>query len=238
MRLGFFLAAALAAVATAGATAATTPTYTLAFQGSGTEHQVDEKQNIQDSGVCDSAEHVDVTATMVWSTSWPGFRPASRSALATPARIDGSRVDGTHVKDACGLPLDQAPEGWVAQSSCNDTLVPSGSPQLTAVVGKKSVTIALAAPSFAVPVSASCSLNVRNDQLAAHVVVPLKKLQLLKRRGSLSFPVGTAVPGPGDTYAPSLDCSVPTKPYEGYRTADHCQDQLSWSGTLKITRAS
>jgi hypothetical protein len=238
MRLGFCLAAALAAVAAAGASAAPAPTYTVAFQGSGTEHQIDEKRNIQDSGACDSAEHVDVTATMVWSTSWPGFRPASRSALATPTRIDGSHVDGTHVKDACGLPLDQAPEGWAAQSSCSDALVPSGSPQLTAVVGKKAVTIALAAPSFAVPVSASCALNVRNDQLAAHVIVALKKLQSLKRHASLSFPVGTAVPGPGDSYAPSLDCSVPTKPYEGYRTADHCQDQLSWSGTLTITRAS
>jgi hypothetical protein len=238
MRLAFFLAAALAAVAAAGAIAAPAPTYTLTFQGSGTEHQVDHKQNIQDSGACDSAEHVDVTATMVWSTSWPGFRPASRSALAAPTRIDGSRVDGTHVKDACGLPLDQAPEGWVAESSCNDALVPSGSPQLTAVVGKKSVTIALAAPPFAVPVAAACSLNVRNDQLTAHVVVALKRLQSLKRRASLTFPVGTAVPGPGDSYAPSVDCSVPTKPYEGYRTADHCQDQLSWSGTLKITRAS
>jgi hypothetical protein len=48
--------------------------------------------------------------------------------------------------------------------------------------------------------------------------------------------VGTLHPGPDDLYAPTLDCSQPTKPYEGYRTADHCRDDLSWSGTLKITR--
>jgi hypothetical protein len=238
MRLGFFLVIAVAAVAAAGAVAAPGPTYTLTFQGSGSEHQVDHKQNILDSGGCDSAEHVDVSATLVWSTSWPGFRPTGRSALAAPTRIDGSRIQGTHVKDACGLPLDQAPEGWVSQASCDEALVAAGSPQLSIANGKKTVTFALAAPPFAVPVTAKCPLNVRNDQLTAHVVVTLKKLQALKRGASLTVPVGTNVPGPGDIYAPTVDCSVATKPYEGYRTADRCQDQLSWSGTLKITRAS
>jgi hypothetical protein len=238
MRLGFFLVAMVAAVAAAGAVAAPAPIYKLTFQGSGTEHQIDQKQNIQDNGTCDSAEHADVTATMVWSTEWPGFRPAARSALTSTTRIDGSRVNGTHVKDACGLPLDQAPVGWVSETSCNDALVASSSPQLATVSNTKSLAIALIAPSFAVPVSAKCPLNVRNDQLTAHVVVPLKKLKSLKRGASLSVPVGTASPGPGDAYAPSIDCSVPTKPYEGYRTADRCQDQLSWHGTLTITRAS
>ena len=50
--------------------------------------------------------------------------------------------------------------------------------------------------------------------------------------------VGTARPGPGDVYSPSIDCSQPTKPYDGYRTADQCEDSLSWSGTVKITRMS
>jgi hypothetical protein len=238
MRLGFFLAAAVAAIAATGAIAAPAPTYTLAFQGSGSEHQTDQKQNIQDDGTCDSAEHVDVTATMVWSTSWPGFRPASRSALGLPVLIDGSRIAGTHVKDACGLPLDQAPEGWVSQATCDDALVASGSPQLTTRSNARTIAIALVAPSFALPVSAQCPLNVRNDQLAAHVVVQLKKLRALKRGATLTIGVGTTSPGPGDSYAPNLDCSVPTKPYEGYRTADHCEDQLYWSGTLKITRVS
>jgi hypothetical protein len=241
MRLGFFHVAALAAVAAAGATAATAapaPTYTVTFQGSGTEHQVDQKQNIQDDGTCDSAEHVDVMATMVWSTSWPAFRSGSRSALASPTRIDGSRIEGTHVKDACGLPLEQAPEGWLSQTSCDDALVASGSPQLKAIQSTRSLAIVVTAPPLAVPVSAKCPLNVRNDQLTAHVVVAMKKLRSLKRGGVLTLRIGSASPGPGDTYAPSIDCSVPTKPYEGYRTADRCQDDLSWSGTLKITRAS
>jgi hypothetical protein len=71
-----------------------------------------------------------------------------------------------------------------------------------------------------------------------HSIAFMPKLNALKRHGSLTVDVGTAHPGPGDLYAPTLDCSQPTKPYEGYRTADHCRDDLSWSGTVKVTRTS
>jgi len=101
-----------------------------------------------------------------------------------------------------------------------------------------SVVIAVTAPALAVPVGAGCALNVRNDQLTAHVAIPQKKLAGLRKGQSLTFQTGTSRPGPGDAYAPTLDCSQPTKPYEGYRTADQCSDALAWSGTLKITRAS
>jgi hypothetical protein len=221
----------------ASASAATSPTYRVAFTGSGVEHQLDNLENIQDSGVCDSAEHIDVAANMAWSTSWSGFRPNGPAGNPGLVGIDGSTVQGTDVKDACGLDLSLAPPGWVSQNSCSNPLVVSASPQLNVV--KKTATalvLSIAAPSFAVPVGASCSLNIRNDQLTTHVVVPIKKLNALKKRASLVLHVGSSRPGPGDLYSTTLDCSRPTKPYEGYRTADHCRDDLTWSGTLKITR--
>jgi hypothetical protein len=175
---------------------------------------------------------------MAWSASWAGFRPSGKTVLGQQqSRTEGSTVQGSDVKDACGLDLSLAPEGWVSQKSCAEALVVAGSPQLN--VTKKTATtlvLSVAAPSFAVPVGASCSLNVRNDQLAGHVIVPLKKLNALKKGSSLVLQLGSSRPGPGDAYSPTLDCSQPTKPYEGYRTADHCRDDLSWSGTLKITR--
>lgn len=230
------LAAALL-VATS-ATASTTPSYTVTFAGTAVEHQLDNLQNIQDSGLCDSAEHIDVTANLAWSSVWTRFRPRGSAPLAQQPRTDGSSVQGNDVKDACGLDLSLAPPGWIAQATCSAALVVSASPTLGIV--KRTATalvLSVAAPSLAVPVGATCSLNIRNDQLASHVVVPLKKLNALKRHASLVLHVGTSRPGPGDLYSPSLDCSQPTKPYEGYRTADHCQDELSWSGTLTITRA-
>ena len=237
MRAAFPLLVLVAALLAGRAAAAPAPVYVIAFSGSGTEHQVDNQQNIQDSGACDSAEHMDVTATLNWSTSWTSVKSGAKSALATPTKTDGSLFTGSHVKDACGLPLDQAPDGWVSQATCDVPLAVSASPALSMVFGKQTLSLALNAPSYAVPVGQPCALNVRNDQLAAHVLVSVKKLSALKKGASLTFAVGTNVPGPGDDYAPSLDCSQPTKPYEGYRTADHCQDDLSWSGTVRVTRA-
>jgi hypothetical protein len=234
-----FIPAVVAAAvlgAAAAATAAPTPTYSITFTGTGTEHQLDHQQNIQDSGLCDSAEHVDVTASLAWTASWTGLKASGRGGSPAGSRIDGSTVRGTNVKDACGLDLSQAPPGWVSQSSCAESLLVSAAPLLSVRKTATSLVLAVAAPSFSVPVGATCSLNLRNDQFAAHVVVPLKKLNALKKRGSLVLAVGTLHPGPGDLYAPSLDCSQPTKPYDGYRTADHCQDDLSWSGTLRVTR--
>jgi hypothetical protein len=229
---------ALAAVLASAAIAAPAPSYTVTFSGSGTEHQLNNLKNIQDSGVCDSAEHVDVTATVTWTSSWNAFRPGKRP-LAGPSRIDASSVQGSDVKDACGLDLSQAPPGWVSQTSCSSPLVAAGGPSLSLVrMTRTALVLAVAPAPVAVPVGVGCGLNVRNDQFAAHVSVPRKKLNALKKRGSLTIPVGTAHPGPGDGYAPTLDCSQPTKPYEGYRTADECQDTLSWSGTVKITRVS
>jgi hypothetical protein len=238
VRVLLFLLILAAAAGASLASAAPTPTYSITFTGTGAEHHVDQQRNIQDDGTCNSAEHVDVTATVAWSVAWRRFTPAARSLLAGPAQIGGSRLTGTHVKDACGLPPENAPEGWLMQQTCDDGLVAAGSPQLTRV--KKTATalvLAFAAPPVSLPVPAQCPLNVRNDQFAGHLVVPRKKLQGLKKHGSVSFAIGTAHPGPGDLYVPSLNCSQPTKPYEGYRTADSCQDTLSWSGSVKFTRA-
>ena len=54
MRVIALIAAALT-LGTAAAAAASTPSYTITFTGAATEHRLDTQQNIQDSGLCDSA---------------------------------------------------------------------------------------------------------------------------------------------------------------------------------------
>jgi hypothetical protein len=236
VRLEVILVAALAAFAAPGAVAAPPPTYNVAFQGSGTEHQVDLKLQIEDTGDCEAAEHVDVTATLAWKVSWTGFHPGVRLGRAAAA-VKGSRFAGTDVRDACE-PDDEAPPDWDSEASCKTALATSGAPQLAASVRGQRVVLTLAAPAFQVPVGTQCPLVVRNDQLAAHAAVQLSQLHALKRGGAISVRVGTASPGPGDFYAPVRDCSAPTKPYDGYRTEDHCRDRLTWSGAVKVTRTS
>jgi len=231
------LVAALAALAAPGALAARSPAYDVAFQGTGTEHQVDLKLQIEDTGDCEAAEHVDVTATLDWSVSWSSVHPGARPGRANTAAVKGSRFTGTDVKDACE-PDDEAPPGWDSEASCNTALATSGAPQLATSVRGQRLVLTLAAPAFAVPDGAGCPLVVRNDQLAAHAAVPLSRLHALNRGRTLTVRVGTALPGPGDRYAPVRDCSAPTKPYDGYRTDDHCRDRLTWSGAVTVTRTS
>ena len=76
MRFVVLLLTALAA--TTSASAGSAPSYTLTFTGSGVEHHLDQQQNIQDSGLCDSAEHVDVTASLLWTASWNGLKATGR----------------------------------------------------------------------------------------------------------------------------------------------------------------
>lgn len=229
--------AVLALLAAASASARTAPTFSVTFVGTGTEHQLDEQQNIQDSGLCDSAERVDVTASLSWQTTWTGVRTGTRSPLYGPSQIGGSRIAGTHVKDACGLPLEQAPAGWASQASCAAELVSAGPPTLSVgQVNASTLLVEVNAPPMAMPVGQACSLNPRMDQLVAHVAVPVKKLNALARGKSLSFAVGISSGSPHDVYRPSDNCSQPTKPYDGYRTEDHCRDDLSWSGTVTIKR--
>src|SRR5205823_13519257 len=130
---------------------------------------------------------------------------------------------------ACGEDLDEAPEGWVSEASCDDALTAAGGPRIAVATRGRAIVLAVTAPGFSVPAGAQCPLNVRNDQFSAHAAVQPAKLRALKRGQSLTLQVGSGSPGPGDRYAPDLDCSVPTKPYDGYRTDDHCEDQLSWS---------
>jgi hypothetical protein len=232
--------ALLALAAAAAAFAAKAPTYHVAFTGSGTQHHVDIQRYIEDSGACNARENVDQTATFSWSGAWTGLTTARAGAAAGAPTTAGSTVAGGDVKDACGLALDAAPADWPAQSSCNDALQVIA-PAAIAIERrtKTALVLAVSAPTYVVPVASTCnSLNIRGDQLAAHVSVPLAALSKLARGKTVSYAVGTAHPGPGDAYAPKLVCSQPAKPYEGYRIADECLDELSWSGTVTITRSS
>jgi hypothetical protein len=239
VRFVFALTVAVAALGAPVVAGASAPSYALTFTGSGSEHLLDQRRTIEDDGSCELGERVDVTARFAWSTSWPSSNLAASRVPGRRAQIAGSHLTGSHVRDTCGEPLDEAPEGWVSQQACNANLAIAGPPRLSHVrTTATSVLLEVAAPSFAVPGSVQCPLTVRNDQLVFHLLLPLKKLQALRKHASLTFAVGTARPGPGDVYSPSLDCSQPTKPYEGYRTADHCLDALTWRGSVQIKRLS
>ena len=162
--------------------------YTVTFTGSGAEHHVDQQKNIQDDGTCNSAEHVDVTATVAWSSAWRGLSLDRTECLSgADAQIAGSRVAGTHVKDACGLPLDDAPEGWVLQQTVQRR---ARRRRLAAALGREQDRNVDGARirSAALGTSGHSAVPAERSQrsIAGHLVVPLKKLQALKKHASLT----------------------------------------------------
>jgi hypothetical protein len=227
-RLAYALAcAALVAIPARGAGAAA-PTFRVDFAGSAVQHVVDTQRYVDDhDGSCFAREHIDETAHIVWAASAP----------KAAQRIDGSTVAGTGVRDSCDGPADKAPADWLRQTTCNGQLELVGAPTVTMTKTRKMLLLELAAPQVAAGVGSGCALVVRSDQLVAHVSVALAKLNALKRGRSLTVAVGTSRPGAGDYYKPHVDCSRPLKPYDGYKVADTCADDLTWSGTVKVTRA-
>jgi hypothetical protein len=221
-----------------GASSGKRPTYRIEFVGSGTQHRVDVQSYVLDDGSCNARQSIDQTANFLWTSSWSGFTMRAPGEPAGEPGVAGSTIQGTDVKDACGQPPETAPPDWIASSSCNEDLTTAASVDVrVASRTRRALVVAVTAPVFAVPVTSNCSLTIRMDQLVAHISVPIAKLTTLARKKSLVFPVGTAHPGSGDYYAPSLDCSHAAKPYEGFRVVDSCRDEITWSGTVTVTRA-
>jgi hypothetical protein len=227
-RPAFALACAALLAIPARVAAAPSPSFRVDFSGSAVQHVADTQRYVDDTdGSCFARERIDETAHVVWTAS----------NTKTAQGIAGSTVAGTGVRDSCDGPPEKAPADWLRQTTCNGQLELVAPPTVTTTKTKKSLVLALVGPQAAAPVGSGCTLVVRADELVAHVSIPLAKLNALKRGRSMTVAVGTSQPGPGDYYAPHVDCSRPAKPYEGYKVADVCADDLTWSGTVKVTRA-
>ena len=144
-------------------------------------------------------------------------------------------LSGTEVADLCGeeeTRPEDVPENWVHTSQCTETLTaePGG---LTASVRGSTLTLTVQGPQYALPENAVRSLRPRTEELQARVAIPLKTLP---RGKTVRIPVGSALPRWG-AYTPHLNCMHVAKPYDGYRSMDECGDDLTWSGTLTVSRS-
>jgi len=218
--------AAVVAIPGPGA-GAPAPAVRISFAGSAVQHVVDTKRYIaDDDGTCFARELIDETAHVMWS-----------AGASTVLGGSGSAVVGETVRDGCGGSPERAPVDWAETVACSGQLELVGPAVVTTTRTKKALVVVVAAPRVAPSMGSGCSLVVRSTELLAHVSVPLARATALKRGGSLTFAVGTARPRSGDAYAPHVDCSRSKKPYDGYKVVDTCTDDISWSGTLKLTRA-
>jgi hypothetical protein len=213
----------------------------IVFRGQGQETVQDVQRHVTVSeNTCNQRETLTATVSLHWTVSWGKVRVAALHAAAgaptLPGQV-GASLGAERVRDGCDRP-DQTPPDWPGSERCDDQLVPvdQGSLYGARGAGAKTVRLEITAPGFALPEGARCPVNIRSDQYVAHVSVSRQALARLKRGRSISVRVGTARPGPGDFYQSRLNCSQSPKPYDNYRLLDSCTDQLSWSGTLTLTK--
>jgi hypothetical protein len=211
------------------------------FRGRGQETIQDVQRHVTISeNACNQRETLTATVRLSWNVSWGKVRVAAlHTAAGAPThapQVAGS-LGADRVRDGCDRP-DEMPPDWAGSDRCDDQLLPVDQGSLVGSRGTRRDTVAIevTAPRFALPLGERCPVNIRSDQYTAHVSVKRKPLSRLKRGHSIVMRVGTARPRPGDFYQATINCSQSPKPYDNYRLFDSCTDDVSWTGTLTLTK--
>jgi hypothetical protein len=142
--------------------------------------------------------------------------------------VKGS-IRGTTVRDGCDVADPDVDANWIGSDRCVGALPVKL--QGRAVAGRR--VLALRGPVYGSPPK-PCELAVRNDQLAAHVALPPRVLARLAAGKTVTVPVGTAHPGPGDSYLARRFCSAFPHIYDGVVYLYDCDDTLAWKGTVTL----
>jgi hypothetical protein len=189
----------------------------------------------EDTRECYARRTADETVSVSWQIDWTAKLVAKngRWTLVSPTRkaatVAGS-VTGSAVRDSCDS-AEQDPT-WNGTSVCGDSLpVDSDGDVDVSPTGRLHVV----GPTYGSPGN-GCELEVRNDQLEAHLLAPASLLKLVKTGKRVSVPVGTRHPTPADQYVATQFCSAFPHIYEGVVYLYDCLDTLIWNGRLSISR--
>lgn len=207
----------------------------VTFEGKGGGRYVDTFRliNQEEDNECYARKVVDETVTVNWSASWSAVSLAQppRRLVSSASDAQGG-VTGGDVRDGCDEP-DEADPLWVGSDLCDGVLPVIQHGRLSLEPRKSGrVLVSLTAPVFGSPAE-PCELDIRNDQLVAHALINVSRLQ---PGGTVSVAVGTDHPGPGDAYQPTFVCKAIPHRYDGEIWSYDCRDTLTWSGTLTISR--
>jgi hypothetical protein len=190
----------------------------------------------EDTRECYARRTADETVSVSWDIAWTAKLVAKngRWVLVSPkqqaATVAGS-VTGNAVRDSCDSA--EVDPTWNGTSVCGDTLpvTSDGGVQLSPA-GRLHVL----GPAYGSPGN-GCELEVRNDQLEAHLLDPASLLKLVTTGKRVSVAVGTRHPTPADQYVATQFCSAFPHIYEGVVYLYDCLDTLIWNGQLSISRA-
>ena len=240
MRSGRLILGTLAVLAALGA-ADGSPASTAArsvqitFTGAGGGRYLDVTRWLRDdTRECYARRTADETVSVSWRLGWTGTLVPTSHGLrlgalggARPA-VKGS-IRGVTVRDGCDAADPEVQQGWIGSDKCAGALPVKrqGGAAASARV------LALRGPVYGSPPK-PCELAVRNDQLAAHVALTPRLMARLAAGKAVSVRVGTAHPGPGDSYLARRFCSAFPHIYDGVVYLYDCDDTLAWKGTVTL----
>ena len=230
------LLAALALGAASGSNGATSAARVqITFTGAGGGRYLDVTRWLRDdTRDCYARRTADETVSVSWTLGWTGSlvrtsRGYTVRGLTPLARAVKGSIRGVTVRDGCDAADPEVAEGWVGSDKCFGALP-------VKLDGRASVAadvLALRGPVYGSPPT-PCELAVRNDQLAGHVALPPRLRARLAAGKTVSVPVGTAHPGPGDSYLARRFCSAFPHIYDGVVYLYDCDDTLVWKGTVTL----
>jgi hypothetical protein len=187
---------------------------------------------------CYARNTEDQTLSLSWNLGWnAAVVEGSRFQLRVTGRAVGEvagSVTGTSVRDGCDEP-DEADPLWVGSDRCDGRLpVVRGGRLEPGRPGRDgSAPLVLLGPHFG-SLPAPCEMDVRNDQLVAHVALGQDALARIARGKVLTLPLGTSHPRAGDAFLAVRSCTDVPHTYDGWVWLYDCTDELTWEGTLTI----
>jgi hypothetical protein len=207
----------------------------ITFSGAGGGRYLDVTRWLRDdTRDCYARRTADETVSVFWRLGWKASvvrtsRGYALRALAPGPRAIKGSIKGMTVRDGCDVADPDVDQGWIGSDKCVGALPVKSHGGAAAGRG----VLALRGPVYGSPPK-PCELSVRNDQLAAHVALPARLLARLAAGKVVSVPVGTANPGPGDSYLARRLCSAFPHIYDGVVYLYDCDDTLAWKGTVTL----
>jgi hypothetical protein len=236
------LAAVLAPVAAGAgdrpARAGASRLVTVTFTGKGGGRYLDVTRWLHDdTRECYARRTADETVFVSWRLTWTArVTQHGKTVSLEPGRaaapVVSGRVSGSSVRDSCDAAEEEEP-GWAGSDRCASVLPLKSAGRFTTRTTRSGAELYLRGPVYGGPAH-PCELEIRNDQLEAHVPLDSTALAALAAGRKLSMPVGTAHPRPGDDFLPTRDCSPFPHIYDGVVYLYDCNDTLIWRGAMTI----
>jgi hypothetical protein len=212
----------------------------IVFTGHGGGRYLDTTRWLrEDTRECYARRIANETLSLTWRITWtaPLLRSTGGFTLGAPTSRDArvtAFVRGTQVRDSCDS-VEEEP-GWNGSARCNSDLPVVAAASFAPTRRSDRTILSLRAPRFGSP-DRPCELDIRNDQLFAHALLPTNTLTRAADGKTLTLPIGSNHPGPGDAYQRQRTCSLFPHIYEGVVYLYDCRDVLVWNGTLTVVPA-